>query len=764
VTSDTAAIPTQLREVRGWVVWRYDVRDGKPVKRPYRADRPWSPASSTDPRTWATYEQAVLAAEADGNAGIGFVLSPDDPFVGVDLDGCVNGDGVHEAVWQLVTQLGSYTEVTPSGTGLRVFVRGALPAWLPLNGKQTGRKTSRTPWADAFEVYSHGRFLTVTGQHLPGTPTTVEGADLDAICLEIFPPEQPPAAPRPRRAFSADGDDGDLIERARSARNGAKFSALWDGDTSAHGGDDSAADQALCNHLAFWTDYDAERVDRLFRSSGLFRPKWNRGDYRDRTISNALSGGPTMSTNPNPFTLATPAFTKNGDGPRNSGEKWRKGSEKDFPPLFATNPRDSLRFPRPLGENAYCGLAGSIVRRIEEHSEADPAAILATLLAMFGNAVGRGPYCLIGDAIHATNLYVCVVGETSSGRKGTSAEHIRRLLEAADPTWARCVVSGLVSGEGVIHHVRDARYTRRKPRKGEIADADGLVEELVDAGVEDKRMLGFIPEFSQVLAAIERKENSLSSILRDAWDRGTLQTAAKNTPDCATGALVSLLAHISPQELRARLNSTEIANGFANRFSLIASRRSQLLPRGGNVPPDVFASLVPAIGDALTHARALNEVDLTPDAWDLWGQHYERLSTPLPGLLGPVLGRAAPTVRRFSLIYALMGERSTIHREHLLAGLELWRYVAESARWVFGDRLGDRVADRCLAELRDADTDGLTRNKLRDLLGHRIGSEQTADALRLLEGAGLARYVIEPTAGRSRERWFATNNDPTEGK
>ncbi len=425
-----------------------------------------------------------------------------------------------------------------------------------------------------------------------------------------------------------------------------------------------------------------------------------------------------------------------------------------FPPLSSTSPRI---WPRELGEAAYCALAGEIVRAIEPHTEADPAAVLISLLAMFGNAIGRGPCFLAGDAEHATNVFVCIVGDTSSGRKGTSAEGPRRLLAEADPDWRRCVSSGLVSGEGVIHHVRDPRTARQKAKSAQDklrADDDGFVEELVDGGADDRRLMLLIPEFAQVLGVIARKDNTLSAVLRDFWDRGTAQTLSKNSPERATGALVSVLAHITPTELQARLDSTEIANGFANRFVFVAAKRSKLLPRGGSIPAADIQRLGLKLRHALTQARAVTEMDMTEEAWAIWDNEYERLVTRPLGLVGAITGRAAPIVRRFALIYALMDERPIVEAEHLRASVEMWRYVEESARYVFGDRLGDHLADRCLTALRTARAKGLTRTELREVLGNRVAAERIADALSLLGDAGIARCEHQPTPGRSAERWF----------
>lgn len=442
-----------------------------------------------------------------------------------------------------------------------------------------------------------------------------------------------------------------------------------------------------------------------------------------------------------------------------SGDNVVRLKQGDFPPHTSLPPHSQRRFPEPLGEAAYWGLAGRIAREIEPYSEADPAALLGSTLLMYGNAVGRGPHFRAGDAVHPTNLFLAIVGPTSSGRKGTSGESPRRLLALADPSWDRCVGSGVTSGEGLIHHVRDERRERRKAKKGEIADANGIVDEVADYGAHDKRLLVYEPEFARVLSVITRKDNTVSSTLRDFWDKGNAQTLSKNAPERATGALVSVLAHITPAELRAKLDSTEIANGFANRFLFIAARRSKLLPRGGNTPKGIIDALVPRLRDALEHGRRLAEVDMTETAWKLWDSHYERLTDRPAGLAGEVTGRAAPIVRRIALVYALLDERSAVHDEHLRAALEVWRYAEESVRWAFGDRLGDRLADRCLALLREAGSMGMTRTDLRQAVGHRMPAERIADALEMLQEAKLARYVMESTGGRSAERWFAVSQD-----
>lgn len=279
---NAANIPTELKNRPQWVVWRYEARNGeqKPTKVPY-APRTGRRADSTDPRTWSTFDESLAVYERGDWAGIGYVLSPDDPYTGVDLDHALDGDGkVKPWAMYYVDGLNSYTEVSPSGKGLRIFTRAAWPYDRHKKGD--------------IEIYADKRFLTLTGNHLPDTPQTINDRSevMPIIYADVFdtPPlseERPQLPTQP-----VDIDDTRLIEKAHAARYGSEFAALWRGDTSAYSGDDSRADYHLIKSLLFWTGGDDSRADRLFRQSGLMRPKWDerRGDstYGDRTMAAAL--------------------------------------------------------------------------------------------------------------------------------------------------------------------------------------------------------------------------------------------------------------------------------------------------------------------------------------------------------------------------------------------------------------------------------------------------------------------------------------------
>lgn len=276
------AIPADLTSRRQWVVWRREERDGKQTKVPYRADSPGARASTTDAHSWAPFERAFSVVDRGKADGIGFVFAAEDPFCGVDLDACRDDAGeLNPVAAGLVTELDSYTEVSPSGAGMHVIVRARL----------AGKRNRRGP----VELYDRGRYFAMTGEYVAGFPHSPMPRQraLDALVARLFPappaPADPVAVARPILE-----DDRELLERAFAAKNGADVQRLFGGDISGHGSH-SEADLALVAHLAYWTGGDPVRVDALFRSSGLMRDKWDerRGDssYGERTIAKALGRG-----------------------------------------------------------------------------------------------------------------------------------------------------------------------------------------------------------------------------------------------------------------------------------------------------------------------------------------------------------------------------------------------------------------------------------------------------------------------------------------
>jgi hypothetical protein len=404
---------------------------------------------------------------------------------------------------------------------------------------------------------------------------------------------------------------------------------------------------------------------------------------------------------------------------------------------------------------AYHGLAGQIVDTIAPLTEADPVAILAQLILMFGNAFGRQAYCRIGNTRHYPNLYEVIAGDTAKARKGTSYDLVVGLFESADPEWVRnCVKSGLSSGEGVIHAVHDDIWTREKVSGGK-GNPPVYKDVLKYPSIADKRLFVIEPEFAAALTVMERHGNNLSAVLRLGWDSRKLQTMVKNNPETATDAHISVTGHITIEELRSKLDRTEMANGFANRFLLFAAQRARELPFPGLLDPAVAQRFGQKLHEILTNKSLRREVIFGPDAHDMWVAEYHDLSAPRPGLFGFLVARSEAQVRRLAMFYALLDQTYTIQPAHLRAALAVWRYSAASARYIFGDAVGDPVADDLLRVLRQAGSNGMTRTAMRELFGHH--SERIGQALALLFKHGrIRRKDLFRTGGRAAEIWVAT--------
>lgn len=254
--------------------------NGRTAKLPISA---WSgkAAACDKPETWASFRHACYGVRKYKAEGIGFVFTADDPFCGIDLDHCRDATGNLTAeASEIVSKLNAYTELSPSGTGLHIIVKARISG--------SGRR------AQKLEIYNSGRYFTITGQHLQGTPPQIEERqrEVNEIVGRYFTADQAQSEAKPGRAPIAYCSDAELIDRALRARSGPRFSKLWNGDMSDYDGDHSRADAALCRMLSYWTRGDATQIDRLFRLSGLMREKWNRktGEetYGTRTIRLSL--------------------------------------------------------------------------------------------------------------------------------------------------------------------------------------------------------------------------------------------------------------------------------------------------------------------------------------------------------------------------------------------------------------------------------------------------------------------------------------------
>ena len=267
-------IPKEMKDLPNWVLWRYRLRDGKKTKIPYSVTG--KPAKSNDPETWTSFDKAArLMSEYDG---VGFMLG-NSPFVGIDLDHCLDTAERKARAKQLVTDCNTYAEISPSGTGLHII------------GKADLEKGFRD---NDIEVYPSGRYFTVTGNSFgDALPVGNIQSVVDRLQKSIKGSRTaaPSQAAIPASPKALPLDVAEIVARIRKSEKGPAFSALFDrGETAAYQYNNNRADQALMNMLAFWTNGDRELMRQIFSESALAqREKWQkRPDYQDRTINTTL--------------------------------------------------------------------------------------------------------------------------------------------------------------------------------------------------------------------------------------------------------------------------------------------------------------------------------------------------------------------------------------------------------------------------------------------------------------------------------------------
>jgi primase-polymerase (primpol)-like protein len=294
-----ANIPADMLAVRQWCVWKLELDgNGKHTKIPCNAQTGGA-GSSTNRKTWTTFDATIQAYESGDYDGIGFYLG--NGFAGVDLDACRDSKTGEIAPWALgiIRDFETYTEISPSGTGLHLFGKGKVPGKdeKGLNRNVGGRK---------IEIYSKGRFFTFTGNVLAGSPGDVQERQDSITTLYNWMLETCAAQDKAKQCIRLDDrresadmpllPDDKIISLLLQAANAAKFKRLWSGDCATDyplegrpEGDHSAADLGFCAMVAFYTP-DPAQIDRIFRKGNLYREKWERPDYRDATIAKAISG------------------------------------------------------------------------------------------------------------------------------------------------------------------------------------------------------------------------------------------------------------------------------------------------------------------------------------------------------------------------------------------------------------------------------------------------------------------------------------------
>ena len=403
----------------------------------------------------------------------------------------------------------------------------------------------------------------------------------------------------------------------------------------------------------------------------------------------------------------------------------------------------------PIMESkATHGIVGKIARLATANSEADPVAVITTTLTWAAAELGRSQFIRIGDDVHHSRHFGAVVGASSRARKGTSLAPVRRIFTEAErirrsrstlpfPSGSKLKVSNgpLSSGEGLVYAIRD---------KSED-DED-------DVGIADKRILCAEGELGAAFRAFQRSGNTLSMILRRAFDGETIAPLIKNNRTVATDPHINVIGHITRHELKQLLPATEIWNGLGNRFMWVCARRPKVVAFPTPMPDDKVTEIATELARVieLAHTRKDNELVMSNSAMDHWAKVYPELTKDQTGVLGAVTSRAEAHARRLALTYAQLDGADRIEIEHLEAGLAFIRFAGDCAAYLFGVAELDPVAQKILEALT---TGPKTQTEISHLFGRHLPRDKLGNVLTDLQERGRITLTIEKTDGAPRRVW-----------
>ena len=530
-------IPAPLKVAPQWVCYR---RDKTPVD-----PKSGQAAKANDPNTWGTFEQAVRYFEKhkqNGIAGIGREFSFYDPYCGIDLDHCRDPKTGEIEAWarEIVERFNSYTEVSPSGTGLHVWIKAKLP---PGADHQ-----KNLPGGGKIEVYDCLRFFTVSGHHVKGTPATVQDRDKELksfYAQVIAKPKAPPKSAGPGPTLSL--ADSEIIEKARSAQNGNKFDRLMQGDTSEYGGDDSSADLALCCLLAFWTQ-DRDQIDRVFRASNLYRDKWERADYRERTINKALAGVTE--------TFKPRSKPQDRPGAARAQEKPRPRPQTSTTPIWP--------------QEVMTGAAGKFARTYANYLETPENFLFMNYLTILGHIVSDR-VILPSEVSLQPRLFLVNLGESADARKSTS---ISQTFSFFRETISPDDINGVFG----------------------VGSAEGLAK----CFKKNKRAILILDELKSLIQKMRIDASVLLPCINTLFESKHFHSITKKHEINIDDAELCLLAASTLDTYRNMFNSTFLDIGFLNRLFIVIGESKRKFSIPGKVPQGEKDSLKTDLRDVLS--------------------------------------------------------------------------------------------------------------------------------------------------------------------
>ena len=374
---------------------------------------------------------------------------------------------------------------------------------------------------------------------------------------------------------------------------------------------------------------------------------------------------------------------------------------------------------------------GRTVKRLEPYSEANSLALLVQLMAVFVNVVGRNTYWCLSSVPKRLRIFALIIGPSAAGGKGTSYSLISYIMKKVAPDWHdNCRGSGVSSGEGIIHKIKDT------------GDPD-----------QEKRLMVVEPEFSQILTAGKREGSTVSQIIRKAFDEDEFEII-KTEPIKSTNSHVGFLGQITPSETVKYTTRNDAESGLMNRFLFVDCIRTKYLPIPERIPEETERLIVEDLKRHIDFSKDLGEIGITPAGKEFWSIAYRDLATRPDNLFGKITARGAPIVRTLATAFALGSMKKEVTDTHLAKALEVWCHSEAKVAELFGNRFNDPIKNKTLDAL-------MVRAMSRSELLHEthkknLSSGKLTEALKDLNEAKLIKKIKDRP-----ETWIATGKSLT---